>query len=69
VYIGDGFLYLKTQAPLPQGSELVNKMGQIMKKFPDLKGIEVVTDTEALEQDLRCGRYRRSVVGPVDWTA
>jgi cytidylate kinase len=60
VYIGNRFLYLKTQAPLPQDCDLVNKMGHIIKKFPDLKGIKVVTQMEASETDRRRGRDRRS---------
>jgi len=60
VYIEDKFVYLKTEVPLSQDSEIVNKMGEIRKKNPDVKGIKVVTEKEALEKDRWSGRDRRS---------
>jgi len=37
------FVYLKPEMPLGQESELVNRMGVIMKTIPDNKGIKVVS--------------------------
>ncbi|MBC8178655.1 MAG: hypothetical protein H8E19_14725 [Deltaproteobacteria bacterium] len=37
------FVYLKPEMPLGQESELVNRMGVLMKTIPDIKGIKVVS--------------------------
>lgn len=42
VHIENKFVYLKPDVPLTQESEIVNKMGEIMKTIPDIKGIQVV---------------------------
>lgn len=42
VHIENRFVYLKPDVPLTQESEIVNKMGEIMKTIPDIKGIQVV---------------------------
>ena len=42
VHIENKFVYLKPDVPLSQESEIVNKMGEIMKTIPDIKGIQVV---------------------------
>ena len=44
VLVEDKFLFLKTEVPLDQESEVVNKMGELMKTIPGIKGIKVVTD-------------------------
>ena len=43
VIVENKFVYLKTQVPLSPGSEIVNKMGEVMKRIPEIKGIKVVT--------------------------
>jgi len=42
VHIENKFVYLKPDIHLSQDSEIVNKMGDIMKTIPDIKGIQVV---------------------------
>lgn len=42
VKVENKFVFMKTQVPLSQESELVNKMGDIMKAIPDVRGIKVV---------------------------
>ncbi|MCD4715536.1 MAG: cytidylate kinase-like family protein [Desulfobacterales bacterium] len=42
VQIENKFVYLKPDVPISQESEIVNKMGEIMKTIPDIKGIQVV---------------------------
>jgi cytidylate kinase len=42
VHIENKFVYLKPDVPLSQESEIVNKMGEIMKTITDIKGIQVV---------------------------
>ncbi len=44
VYIKRKLVYLVTEAQLSEESEMVNKMGEIMKMLPDLKGIKVVKE-------------------------
>ncbi len=44
VYIKRKLAYLVTEAQLSQESEVVNKMGEIMKMLPELKGIKVVKE-------------------------
>jgi len=42
VHVESRFVYLKPDVPLTQESEVVNRMGEIMKAIPDIKGIQVV---------------------------
>ena len=42
VHIENRFVYLKPDIPLTRESEIVDKMGEIMKTIPDIKGIQVV---------------------------
>lgn len=42
VNIDNKFVYLKPALPLSEESEVVNKMGEIMKTIPGIRGIEVV---------------------------
>ena len=42
VHIENKFVYLKPDVPLSQESEIINKMGEIMKSIPDIKGIQVI---------------------------
>ena len=44
VLVENKFVYLKTEVPLSQESEVVNKMGEFMKTIPEIKGIKVVTE-------------------------
>jgi len=44
VYIKKKLVYLVTEAQLSQESEVVNKMGELMKILPNLKGIKVVKE-------------------------
>jgi cytidylate kinase len=44
VFVENKFVYLKTEVPLSQESEVVNKMGELMKTIPEIKGIKVVTE-------------------------
>ncbi|MBL7217588.1 MAG: cytidylate kinase-like family protein [Desulfobacteraceae bacterium] len=41
VYIDNKFVYLKPPGPLSQDSEVVSKMGEIMKTIPGIRGIKV----------------------------
>ena len=43
VHIDNKFVYLKPAVPLTEESEVVNKMGEIMKTIPGIRGIEVVS--------------------------
>lgn len=43
VHIDNKFVYLKPAVPLSEESEIVNRMGEIIKKIPGITGIEVVT--------------------------
>ena len=45
VLIDNKFVYLKTAVPLNEDSEVVSRMGEIMKTIPGIRGIEVVTQT------------------------
>jgi hypothetical protein len=41
VYIDNKVVYLKPPGPLSQDSEVVSKMGEIMKTIPGIRGIKV----------------------------
>ena len=43
VHIDNKFVYLKPAVPLSEESEIVRRMGEIMKAIPGIRGIEVVT--------------------------
>ncbi|MBL7101700.1 MAG: hypothetical protein ISS68_05645 [Desulfobacteraceae bacterium] len=43
VHIDNKFVYLKPAVPLSEESEIVRRMGEIMKTIPGIRGIEVVT--------------------------
>lgn len=43
VHVDNKFVYLKPTAPLSERSEIVSRMGEIMKTIPDIRGIEVVS--------------------------
>ena len=43
VHIDNKFVYLKPAVPLREESEVVSKMGEIMKTIPGIRGIEVIT--------------------------
>mgnify|MGYP005628699901 CR=1 FL=1 len=43
VHIDNKFVYLKPTVPLSEESEIVIRMGEIMKTIPGIRGIEVVT--------------------------
>jgi len=45
VLIDNKFVYLKSEIPLSEESEIVSRMGEIMKTIPGIRGIEVVTPT------------------------
>lgn len=45
VCIENGFVSLKTQAPVGQESALIQKVGEIMKMIPGIRGIEVLTES------------------------
>jgi len=47
VCITNGFVYLKTGAPLADDSELVRRMGDIVKGVPEVTGIRVMPREEA----------------------
>jgi hypothetical protein len=42
IHVDNKFVYIKPAVPLTDTSEIVCRMGEIMKTIPDLKGIEVV---------------------------
>jgi cytidylate kinase len=43
IRVDNKFVYIKPAVPLSDTSEIVNRMGEIMKTIPDLRGIQVVT--------------------------
>ena len=43
IHVDNKFVYLKPAVPLGETSEIVNRMGEIMKAIPDIRGIEVVS--------------------------
>jgi cytidylate kinase len=43
VYADNKFVYLKTPTPLSDESEIVGRLGEIMKTTPGIRGIKVVT--------------------------
>jgi len=43
IYVDNKFVYIKPAVPLSDTSEIVCRMGEIMKTIPDLKGIEVIS--------------------------
>jgi cytidylate kinase len=45
VHIDNKFVYLKTAVPLSEESEIVSRMGEIMKTIPGIRGVEVVTSS------------------------
>jgi cytidylate kinase len=51
VKVENRFVFLKPRAPLSQDSELVNKMGDIMKGIPDVRGIKVVRQEYSEDND------------------
>jgi cytidylate kinase len=44
VCISNGFVSLKTEAPLAEESELVKRMGEVVKRVPGVTGIKVMTE-------------------------
>ena len=53
VYIKKKLVYLVTEAQLSEESEMVNKMGEIMKMLPELKGIKVVKELRRKSRTLQ----------------
>ncbi|MCJ7687372.1 MAG: hypothetical protein MUO68_24095, partial [Desulfobacteraceae bacterium] len=45
VHIDNKFVYLKTAVPLSEESEIVSRMGEIMKTILGIRGIKVVTSS------------------------
>jgi hypothetical protein len=43
VNIDNKFVYLRPALPINEESEIVSKMGEIMKTIPGIRGIEVVS--------------------------
>jgi hypothetical protein len=43
---------LKTDAPLGEESELVKRMGEVVKRVPGVTGIKVMTDEHPDERDV-----------------
>ena len=57
VYTDNGFVSLKTAAPLAENSELVKRMGEVVKSVPGVTGIKVMTKERPDDMDV-------SVSGP-----
>ncbi len=49
----NGFVSLKTAAPLAQNSELVKRMGDVVKNVPGVTGIKVMTEERPDDTDIR----------------
>jgi len=45
VHIENKFVYLKPVVPLSEESEMVSRMGEIMKTIPGIRGIEVISSS------------------------
>jgi cytidylate kinase len=52
VCIDNGFVSLKTEAEVSEDSDLVGKMGEIVKMVPGVKGIKVVTEKDLADRDV-----------------
>jgi cytidylate kinase len=51
VCINNGFVSLMTDAPLAEKSELVKRMGEIVKRVPGVTGIKVMTEEHPEDMD------------------
>jgi cytidylate kinase len=58
ICINNGFVSLKTEIPLAEESELVRRMGEIVKRVPEVIGIKVMTE-EHLDDGGVCVSERR----------
>jgi cytidylate kinase len=58
VCINNGFVSLKTETPLAEESELVRRMGEIVKRVPGVIGIRVMTEEHLVDADV-CVSERR----------
>ena len=52
VCINNGFVSLKTGVPLAEESELVMRMGEVVKRVPGITGIKVVTEEKPEDRDV-----------------
>jgi cytidylate kinase len=52
VCINNGFVSLKTDAPLAEESELVKTMGEVVKRVPGVTGIKVMTEEHPDDKDV-----------------
>lgn len=52
VCINNGFVSLKTNTPLAGDSELVKRMGEVVKKVPGVTGIKVMTEEHPDDMDV-----------------
>jgi cytidylate kinase len=52
VCINNGFVSLKTDAPLAEESELVKRMGEVVKRVPGVTGIKVMTEEHPDDKDV-----------------
>ncbi|MGD8227061.1 MAG: cytidylate kinase-like family protein [Desulfobacteraceae bacterium] len=52
VCINNGFVSLKTEAPLAEESELVKRMGEVVKRVPGVTGIKVMTEEHLDDGDV-----------------
>ena len=52
VCINNGFVSLKTGVPLADESELVKRMGEVVKRVPGVTGIKVVTEEQPDDRDV-----------------
>jgi cytidylate kinase len=50
VLVENKFVYLKTDVPLSQESEVVSKMGEFIKAIPEIKGIKVVSEKPSYDR-------------------
>jgi cytidylate kinase len=52
VCINNGFVSLKTEAPLAEESELLKRMGEVVKRVPGVTGIKVMTEEHLEDGDV-----------------
>jgi hypothetical protein len=52
VCINNGFVSLKTETPPAEDSELVKRMGEVVKRVPGVTGIKVMTEEHPEDRDV-----------------
>ncbi len=63
VCINNGFVSLKTDAPLAEESELLKRMGEVVKRVPGVTGIKVTTEQHPDDVDVYVSEPRVDSAG------